>query len=70
MHLTKTGDLQTGLVRQAGTIESYNGRGVWVPQGMTAGQIMAGADVLEQTYDVAPYTSRNMVIAILEAIRL
>lgn len=50
-------------------IEGYNGRGVWVPAGLTAAEIMIGAAALERDFDVAPYTSRNMVIAVLQALR-
>lgn len=50
---------------QAGTYESYEGRGVWVPRGLTAAQIMCGARVLERDFGVAPFISRAMVSAIL-----
>lgn len=53
--------------RQAGTIESYGERGVWVPEGMTARDIMEGARVLEREFEIAPYVSRAMAIAVLGA---
>jgi hypothetical protein len=54
--------------RQAGTCEVYDGRGVWVPHGLSASDIMKGARVLEEQFDVAPYVSRAMVCAVLEAL--
>lgn len=56
--------------RQAGTIEAYDGRGVWVPEGLTARDIMEGAKVLERDFDVAPFTSREMVCRVLSALQL
>jgi hypothetical protein len=56
-------------LRQAGTIEGYEGRGVWVPDGLSARDIMEGAKVLERDFDVAPYTSRSMVRQVLLAMR-
>lgn len=56
--------------RQAGEEpQSYGLRGVYVPRGMTADEIMIGAEVLERAFDVEPYTSRSMVRAVLAAIR-
>jgi hypothetical protein len=52
-----------------GTIEGFEGRGVYVPPGMTAREVMVGARVLEKMYDVPPYESRSMTRAILRAIR-
>lgn len=51
-----------------GAIEFYKGHGVWVPFGQTAAEIMEGAWVLERDFDVAPFTSRMMVSAILQAL--
>ena len=56
--------------RQAGAIESYKGRGVWVPRGLTAAQIMEGAWALERQFEVAPFISRAMVVAVLEAAQI
>ena len=67
MHLTKVSELHTYLLRQAGTGQIYEGRGVWVPPGMTAAQIMEGAWTLEREFDVAPYISRLMAGAVLRA---
>jgi hypothetical protein len=52
-----------------GTGEAFGTQGVWVPKGMTAREIMVGAEVLEKQFDVPPYQSRSMVRAILDAIR-
>lgn len=53
--------------RQAGTIEGYKGRGVWVPEGLTAAEIMEGARALELTYDVPHYIASAMAISVLQA---
>lgn len=55
--------------RQAGSVETYEGRGVWVPDGLSARDIMVAAFVLEQNFDVAPYMSRDMAIQVLRAIQ-
>jgi len=52
---------------QPGTGQVYKGRGVWVPEGLTAAQIMEGAWALERQFDVAPFISRLMAAAVLEA---
>ena len=51
-----------------GTIEGYQDRGVFAPEGVNAAQIMEGAWALERQFDVAPYISRLMAIAVLKAI--
>ncbi len=53
---------------QAGAHGEYKGRGVFVPDGQKASWIMEGAWVLEREFDVAPYTSREIVRAVLEAV--
>ena len=53
---------------EGGTKQGYKGRGVWVPSGQKASWIMEGAWALENQFDVAPYISRMMVSAVLEAI--
>jgi hypothetical protein len=57
--------------RQAGTdeMQAWDGHGVFVPKGMSAEEIMRGAAVLERRFDVVPFVSRSMVIAVLSAIR-
>ena len=52
-----------------GTIARYRGRGVFVPPGMTAAEIMIGARVLEERWDIQHYQARDMVRDVLEAIR-
>jgi hypothetical protein len=59
----------TDSSRQAGKIEAYGSRGVWVPDGMTAHEIMVGSAILEREFDVPPYSARAMMRAILPAIR-
>ncbi len=51
---------------QVGAIEGYKGRGVYVPHGLKASWIMEGAWLLEREFEVVPYTSREMVISLLE----
>lgn len=51
-----------------GTIESYKGHGVFVPRGLTAAAVMEGAWELERQFDVAPFISRMMATAVLEAV--
>lgn len=58
----------TDSARQAGKIEAYGNRGVWVPNGMTAHEIMTGAAILEREFDIPPYESRDMVRAVLSAL--
>jgi hypothetical protein len=52
-----------------GKIDGYGGRGVFVPPGMTAAEIMIGARVLTERWDVQHYEARSMVRDVLEAIR-
>ena len=54
---------------QAGAIQEYNGRAVFVPHGMTAAEIMEAAGVLEREFEVEPYLSRHMAVAVLTAAR-
>lgn len=55
--------------RNAGTIERYKGRGVFVPKGLSVEEIMIGAEALEEQFDVAPYTSRDFAISVLLAVK-
>ena len=55
-------------VMGVGRIESYGERGVWVPEGLTARQIMHGAAVLEHRFEVDHYLACSMVTAVLEAL--
>ena len=52
-----------------GTREAYGGRGVFVPHGMTAAEIMIGASVLTERWEIQHYDARIMVRDVLEAIR-
>lgn len=54
---------------QDGSYGSYGGHGVWVPLGMTAAEIMIGASVLSERFEVEHYEARSMVRAVLSAIR-
>lgn len=53
---------------QAGAIEEYKGRGVWVPHGLKACWIMEGAAVLENHHEITPFISRAMVRDVLLAV--
>ena len=55
-------------LRQAGAVQEYKGRGVWVPHGQRASWIMEGAAVLERNFDVPTYAARAMVRDLLEVI--
>lgn len=54
---------------KAGAPDQYGLRGVWVPAGMTAREIMEGADVLSEQFGVEHYEARSMVRVMLERIR-
>jgi hypothetical protein len=81
MHLTEQGEpgdkggafqacaQGASLHFEDGEKQAYEGSGVWVPKGMTAREIMAGAEVLERDFEIGTYTARSMVRAILRAIR-
>src|SRR5579871_2508675 len=43
-------------------------RGVAVPEGLTASEVLAAATFLEETYGIAPYTSRAMVRDVWEVL--
>lgn len=54
------------------TNETYEGRGVSVPVGLTAREIMEGTKALERgfpDFDFGHYTARAMVEAVLQATR-
>lgn len=53
----------------AGHAESFGQRGVWVPPGLTAREIMVGAAVLESKFGIEHYEARSMVRWVLQAIR-
>lgn len=53
----------------AAETQVYEGRGVYVPDGMTAREIVEGARVLERSFGVPPYISRMMVREVLVAMR-
>jgi hypothetical protein len=58
-------NLRTAL----GAPEAFGLRGVWVPAGMTAREIIEGARVLSEQFGVEHYEARSMVRTVLEAIR-
>jgi hypothetical protein len=51
-----------------GTTEGYRGRGVFVPYGLDVELIMECAAVLEKEFEIAPYTSREITIAVLQSV--
>ena len=52
-----------------GRIEVFDGRGYWVPDGLSVSDIARGAQRLAQDFDVPNYIAQAMVIAVLEEIR-
>jgi hypothetical protein len=62
----------SGETRQAGGEDGELGvfgrRGVYVPPGMSARDIMVAAHALEARFDVAPYEARRMVRVVLSAL--
>ena len=65
----KTGNDRPASGRASEEIDAYGGRGVWVPPGLTAREIMAGAAVLESKFGIEHYEARSMVRWVLQAIR-
>ena len=58
-----------GSGRQAGTAQSWNGMGVWVPDGLSVDDIMLVAAMLEREFDVSQYLSRAMARAAIKLLR-
>ena len=52
-----------------GTLEAYEGRGLWVPNGMTAVEIVKGARAITDQFDIDKFTARDIAIALLRVIR-
>lgn len=51
-----------------GGIQTFGDRGVWVPLGMTAAMVMAGAAVLlKRTDELGPYSARIVACDVWEA---
>lgn len=50
---------------KVGSIESYGGRGVFVPRGLTAAAVVEGARIIESACDVAHYTALNIACDVL-----
>lgn len=55
-------------IAPSGSIQTYKGHGVWVPNGQSAAEVMEGAWALEREFDVAPFVSRIMASAVLSAV--
>jgi len=58
---------KTSIFGPLGRVEDFNGRAVFVPDGYEAAQIWSAAKVLESEFDIAPYTSQHMAVAVLIA---
>jgi len=54
---------------QGGSTQSVGERGVWVPEGLTGDEIMAGAQALTRLFAVEHYEARSMARAVLTAVR-
>jgi hypothetical protein len=52
-----------------GRVKSCGDRGVYVPDGMTATEIIEGAHALVRDFELDTYTARNMVRTVLLAVR-
>ena len=48
-----------------GSVQAVGQRGVWTPSGLDAGMIVECSNILERDFDVVPYTSRDMVVAVM-----
>lgn len=56
--------------RKLGTrTEGYGDRGVFVPDGMTAAEIMLGAAAIESRFGLDHYEARSIVRVVLAALR-
>ena len=58
-------ETQASIFGPPGEIQGYKGRAVFVPDGFTAAQIWGAAKMLEREFDVVPYTSQHMAVAVL-----
>jgi hypothetical protein len=58
-----------GRPSSEGAVKAFGSRGVWVPKGMAAAEIMAGAAALQKRFKVDHYEARSMARAVLEAAR-
>lgn len=56
---------QTSIFGPPGEIQEFEGRAVFVPNEFTAAQIWGAAKMLEREFDVVPYTSQHMAVAVL-----
>jgi hypothetical protein len=53
----------SAAARQAGEVQSFGSRGVWVLPGLTAEMVMAGAEYIEREFgdfEIPHYTARSM----------
>jgi hypothetical protein len=54
---------------QAGDVGVYGKRGVYVPDGMTAAEIMIGASAIEKKFGIEHYEARSIVRDVIAAIK-
>lgn len=77
MYFTKVTPIGHKLRRQAcpsplwegGAVVECGARGVWVPDGLDAADILTGASALQTQFGADAYTARSMTRAVLLAVR-
>ena len=52
-----------------GRIETYGGHGLWVPNGLTAAEIVEGGQMIADRFEINKHTARSIVIALLTETR-
>ena len=52
-----------------GRQEVHQGRGVWVPEGMTAAEIAKASEAVEDRFSIDKHTARSIAITVLQAVR-
>jgi hypothetical protein len=58
-----------GLANSLAEFQSFEGRGVYVPAGLTATDIVAASRALERNFEIAPYLSHAIAIEVLQAVK-
>ncbi len=52
-----------------GRVETFEGRGVWVPNGITAEEIAKAAEAVEDRFAIDKHIARSIAITVLQAVR-
>lgn len=69
LDIGKPGQAGDPIPSNGGSVEVYGGRGIWVPEGMTAAEIVLGGRAVEDRYDLDKFTARSIVMTVLETVR-